>query len=118
MVPWGTKYLELFLQLTLLLSMDYFLTTRKEKWKKNYKIKYGRVGGKIADIKVKWSRHFPGDLVVKTLPSGAGDAGLTPGWGTGFHMPQLKMPQAATKTHRRQKINKINIFLKVKWSSW
>ena len=41
MVPWGTKYLELFLQLTLLFSMDYFLTTRKEKWKKNYKIKYG-----------------------------------------------------------------------------
>ena len=103
MVPWGTKYLELVLQLTLLFSMDYSLTIGKEKWKKNYKIKYGRVGGKIVDIKVKWSRDFLGDLVVKTSPSNAAEAGVIPGWGTGFHMSQLKMPQAATKTHHRQK---------------
>ena len=108
MVPWGKKYLELFLQLNLLFSMDYSLTTRKEKWKTNYKIKYGRVGGETVDIKVKWLRDFTGDRVVRTLLSSAGDAGLIPGWGTGFHLPQIKVPQikvpqAATKTHHRQK---------------
>ena len=33
------------------------------------------------------SRDFPGGLVVKNLPSHAGEAGLIPGWGT--RIPQV-----------------------------
>ena len=32
----------------------------------------------------KNTKDFPGGSLVKNLPSNAGDAGLTPGWGTGI----------------------------------
>ena len=46
---------------------------------------------------------FPGGPVVKTqlLPNAAG-WGLFPGQGTRSHMPQLKIPRAATETQGSQ----------------
>ena len=34
------------------------------------------------------SRDFPGDPVVKILPSNAGGVGLIPHWGAKIHMPE------------------------------
>ena len=42
-------------------------------------------------------RDFPGDTVVKNLPSNAGDAGLIPGWGTKIpHAVGQLSPRATT----------------------
>ena len=45
------------------------------------------------------SRDFPGGLVVKNLPSHAGEAGLIPGWGT-------KIPPVETQLRQRPQLEK------------
>ena len=63
---------------------------------------------KLKEVNInKAPRDFPGGPVAKTtLCSQCRDMGSTPGQGTRFHMPQLKLPHTTTKMGHSQ-INKL-----------
>ena len=57
----------------------------------------------MTHLKVVAKRDFPGGLVVRKLPSNAGDAGSIPGWGTRIlHVTTTELVCHDWRVHARQ----------------